>query len=438
METNSKICSRAKSSSRKFNHSDGLRLHRSSSVKLLLFCSFVGLLGGPVLFAQESRDEARASKQRKLLLAHYMPWYQAKPYSNVWGWHWTMNKFDPEREQKDDSSESAKRQIASHFYPVIGPYDSADPATLECQLLQMKLAGIDGVIVDWYGLTDLHDYAILHQCTEKLITQAQKLGMRFAICYEDSTIPALTRAGRLSESGRVKHAISEISWLAENWFNRNGYVHLDGKPVLLSFGQDGLSDSEWTLCLRGVDRSLSYFSEHQKRSAAIGAFDWPIPSEGLAGVTRFEANARAWPESIAVAFPRFVDIYAEAGLHQSWGRIEDQQGAVFRQTLNRAFGSKSKLIQIATWNDWGEGTQIEPSREFGYRDLEIIQQVRRAETGGAFTIQAGDLRLPVDLLNQRRQLPEGNAASELDQIAVQLSQGKVEEARRRLRNYSAR
>jgi len=26
------------------------------------------------------------------------------------------------------------------------------------------------------------------------------------------------------------------------------------------------------------------------------------------------------------------------------------------------------MVQIATWNDWGEGTGIEPTAEFGYRD----------------------------------------------------------------------
>jgi hypothetical protein len=33
---------------------------------------------------------------------------------------------------------------------------------------------------------------------------------------------------------------------------------------------------------------------------------------------------------------------------------------------------KPSIIQIATWNDWGEGTVVEPSREFGYRDLELV------------------------------------------------------------------
>src|SRR5215469_15931106 len=78
----------------------------------------------------------------KPLLVYYMPWYVAKPYSSNWGWHWTMNHFDP-----DTIGASGERQIASWYYPLIGPYDSADPAVLEYHVLLMKLAGIDGIIV---------------------------------------------------------------------------------------------------------------------------------------------------------------------------------------------------------------------------------------------------------------------------------------------------
>ena len=59
----------------------------------------------------------------KSVMVYYMPWFTAKPYSNGWGWHWTMNHFDPDR-----VNASGERQIASWYYPLIGPYDSSDPA----------------------------------------------------------------------------------------------------------------------------------------------------------------------------------------------------------------------------------------------------------------------------------------------------------------------
>jgi len=47
-------------------------------------------------------------------------------------------------------------------------YDSADPAVLEYHVLLMKLAGIDGVIVDWFGSADYYDYATINRNTTQL------------------------------------------------------------------------------------------------------------------------------------------------------------------------------------------------------------------------------------------------------------------------------
>ncbi len=105
---------------------------------------------------------------------------------------------------------------------------------------------------------------------------------------------------------------------------------------------------------------------------------------------------------MAVAFPRFHDIYQEAKVHESWGRIEDDAGRTFEATLGRALRSGLPLVQIATWNDWGEGTIIEPSVEFGYRDLEVMQRLRRRHVEPAFGATPDDLRLPLRLYTLRK------------------------------------
>jgi len=394
------------------------------------FRSFAGILTicicSQMLFgAAKAAEEDDSDDSRQLILAHYMPWYEAKPVSPSWGWHWTMNAFDPDKEV------NGRRQIASQFYPLIGPYDSGDPHVLECQLLQMKLAGIDGVIVDWYGLTKFRDYPILHRNTQRLVEQATRLGMKFAICYEDQTIPALVEAGQLSDDRHIEHAMGEIQWLAKNWYPLRGYVRLDGRPILLSFGHNGLTDEEWTRCLADLESPVAYFSEHYRRSAAIGAFDWPIPQEGLRGIERFRESSKEWPTSIPVAFPRFVDIYAEAKVHKSWGRIEDDDGKTFKRSMDAALSSRAGIIQIATWNDWGEGTVIEPSLEFGYRDLEVMQQLRRKFVDARFPATADDLRLPMKLLTLRRHSPE--KAKQVGQIVDLIATGNLEEARSGLR-----
>ena len=130
-------------------------------------------------------------------MAHYMPWYASKPVSGYWGWHWTMNHFDPEI-----LDNSGRRDIASHYYPLIGAYDSSDPMALEYHISLMKLSGIDGIIIDWYGIEDFYDYAIINRNTSQIIDIASKAGLAFAICYEDQTIKHMVDGNYLDKDDK--------------------------------------------------------------------------------------------------------------------------------------------------------------------------------------------------------------------------------------------
>lgn len=382
--------------------------------------------------APKNGSEQRASP---LVLAHYMPWYtitkppKAKPKSLAtnhplapirWGWHWTMDHFDPNQQV------NGQRQIASHFYPTIGPYDSGDPDVLEYHLLLMKLSGIDGVIVDWYGLSDFRDYKALHENTKRLVDHAGRLNMKFAICYEDQTIPALIEARRIEKSGAVGHAVKELNWLGNQWFVLPDYVRLQDKPVLLSFGHAGLSNDQWSQALTQIERPVQYFAEHFRRPGGTGAFDWPVPQQGIKASERFYEDAKRWPNFIPVAYPRFIDIYAQAKLHDGYGTVPDQKGKTFRDTFRRALESDAPIIQLATWNDWGEGTQLEPSVEFGTRDLRWIQQQLHRSFDARFQPKPDDLKLPLSIYRKRKQ----NADQErLDSIVDRIVEGDLPRAR---------
>ncbi len=378
------------------------------------------------LLAEEVRAhlDSQQEGQEKLLLAHYMPWYTAPPHSETWGWHWTMNHFDPSKQKND------RREIASKFYPLIGPYDSGDEHIVEYHLLLMKLAGIDGVVIDWYGTTECYDYRDLHDNVVLLVSLLEKYQMKFLICYEDQTINTLVEQKVISQASRVSHTTSELKWLAENWFQKDSYVRFQDQPVLLSFGYGGLNDDEWKGVFHQIDSPIRWVSEHTPRPGAFGAFDWPIPEKGLAQVRRFSHESKQWQCSIPVIFPRFVDVYEQAGVQASYAEIEDNDGETFRLSVDAAAQARGQIVQIATWNDWGEGTQIEPSREFGYRDLERLQLLRQDQEDEQFQMSKASLRLPYRLLLLRR-AGRGDDAT-LNQIARQMSLGKAKEARQML------
>ena len=99
---------------------------------------------------------AQREDKQPLVLAHYMPWFQK------YGFHWQQGgaKFDPA-----EILPNGRANISSHYYPLTGNYDSNDTAVLEYQAALMKMAGIDGVIFDWYGITEGVDYKPIHEAT---------------------------------------------------------------------------------------------------------------------------------------------------------------------------------------------------------------------------------------------------------------------------------
>src|SRR5690348_1777738 len=79
------------------------------------------------LAAQQATAPTKPSAPPRFLMAHYMPWFEADPTGKRWGWHWTMNHYHP------DHVVGGRAEAASHYYPLIGLYDSNDPDVLECQ-----------------------------------------------------------------------------------------------------------------------------------------------------------------------------------------------------------------------------------------------------------------------------------------------------------------
>lgn len=378
----------------------------------------------------------------KPILVHYMPWFVTKPFSGKWGWHWTMNHFDP-----DTIDRAGKRQIATRYYPQIGPYDSADPVVLEYHCQLMKLAGIDGVIVDWYGKDNYLDYGVNDQRTFALLTQARRAGLSFSLCYEDATIKREIDGGYITASGAIAQAQATLRYAATNYFASANYLRLNDRPVLLNFGpQHFKASSQWVSIFSVLDarNQPAFFTEDHRLPIGQGAFNWPPMwlSQGPGSVlsntaledylTSFQRGAASWPAFISSAFPRFDDIYQEAGLG-AYGLLEDHDGATFRSTLSRALTNHSTMVQLVTWNDFGEGTVIEPTLEFGTRDLRTIQDLRRRHLDPAFPYQAGDLNLPFQLYRLRRQHATNNVVSaELDRVAATLAAGGLTTAKLRL------
>jgi hypothetical protein len=421
-----------------------------------MFCSISNVLVlALVLRAMFSSTTAEA----KPVMVHYMPWFQS-PYSlgsTSWGYHWTMNYFNP------NTFTNGYREIGSWYYPLVGPYDSIDPAVLEYHVLLMKLAGIDGVIVDWYGQDNYYDYAINDVRTLALLNFIQKAGLKFSLCYEDATIAAEISGGTkngitVTAGNAAAHAQQTMLYAQSNYFASPNYLRWNGQPVLLNFGPQYFTQStQWTsiFSVLNATNQPAFFTEDNRLSpVSVGAFDWPpmwmsgggtntlTPAQLQSYLVSFDQKAGGWPAFISSAFPRFHDIYAQAG-GSSYGYLDDANGSTLANTLVRAMTNNSALVQIATWNDYGEGTIVEPTvtgvsgcalmdthvatTVYGYTDLGIVQDSRRNYLDATFPYHTNDLALALRFFNLRELYGNSNpvVSAESDRVFSNIISGNL-------------
>jgi len=117
------------------------------------------------------------------------------------------------------------------------PYDSADPAVLEYHVLLMKMSGIDGVVVDWYGVDNFNDYAINNTRTLDLFNYTRKAGLKFSLCYEDATIGQEVGGGFITAAGAITHAQQAMLYAQSNFFADPSFLRWKTLPVLLNLGR---------------------------------------------------------------------------------------------------------------------------------------------------------------------------------------------------------
>lgn len=307
------------------------------------------------------------------LYMHYMPWFESNESSanGKWGYHWTMANKNP-----DKISPDGKREIASHYYPMIGPYHSGDPYVIENHLLTMKYSGVDGLLINWYGSFDLNDFKDNRINSEQIIEMCKKLGMNYALVYEDRFLPDIVGAGlapTIASAARV-----DAFYMNKHYFGDSNYIKLNGKPLLLNFGPISLTTpNQWTTAFSVIEQKPEFLTlwnqSDQAGANAQGEFAW-VYKDNNALVDFYTNRIKTLKTAIAGAYPGFVDYYAEGGGGSNMGwSIPHNNGATFDETLNLAKNSGLKHLQLITWNDFGEGTMIEPTKEFGFSYVQKLK-----------------------------------------------------------------
>ncbi|RZJ51420.1 MAG: hypothetical protein EOO19_00665 [Chryseobacterium sp.] len=307
------------------------------------------------------------------IYVHYMPWFETNESSadKKWGYHWTMANKNP-----NNTGANGRREIASYYYPLIGPYHSGDKNVIENHLLLMKYSGIDGVLIDWYGTFDVYDYRMVKENTEQLIAMLEKVGLEYAIVYEDRVTKNAVDAGKaISVTSAAK---TDLAYMQNNYFDDKNYIKVNGKPLLLNFGPIVLqTPAEWTNVFNILTTKPTFITlwdqSVEAGENASGEYAWVYKNSTY--LTNFYTNTKPkLSVAIGSAYPGFKDFYAEGGGGTAIGwTIEHNNGATLDETLAMAKNANLNYLQLITWNDFGEGTMFEPTVEFGYTYIEKLK-----------------------------------------------------------------
>jgi hypothetical protein len=360
----------------------------------------------PETFEPVAIQKTNATK----IYMHYMTWFETNESSGngQWGYHWTMANKNP-----NNIDGNGRREIASHYYPLIGPYHSGDKKVIENHLLLLKYSGVDGLLIDWYGTYNVNDYAMIKQNTDQLIAMLDKVGLEYAIVYEDRFLNNIVNAGLAPTiTGAAK---TDMNYLQSNCFNDDNYIHINNQPLLLNFGPITLTTpAQWTTVFSNLNPKptlLTLWNESGEAGAnAAGEYAWVYQNSSYL-TSFYNNNLPNLGVAFGSAYPGFNDYYAQGGGGASLGwTIDHNNGATLNETLSMAQNAGVDYVQLITWNDFGEGTMIEPTVEFAYNYVEKIRTFAGVQADNVFT--------DIGRLYNLRVQYQGNAAiqAKLDKV----------------------
>lgn len=391
---------------------------RDSGTQLSVRCcvfALAAVIAEPGLTCSVNASPGQVEKTNPTkLYMHYMPWFESPQTlgGNQWGWHWTMNNRNPNQLAADGYPD-----IASHYDPIIGPYASSDPRVIEYHLLLMKLSGIDGVLIDWYGVEGTNgDINLLLRNSNALIEQLDDVGMGYAVVLEDRF------------SNNLSQAQANVAYLRDHYFNDTAYIRQgpDEDPLLMAFGPITFQqESQWGQILseagEDVDFMTLWYESTDAGVHADGEYPWPYPNGTLDPIGHlghlsnfYQYRMPDLDRAAGVAYPGFNDFYAEGGSGAGYPMIPEHDGQTLEDTLSTALPYLSDLefMQLATWNDFGEGTMFEPTWQNGFRDLVTLQEF----SGVSF--DEDDLELVLKLYLARKAFEhDAGMQSVLDSVA---------------------
>jgi hypothetical protein len=309
--------------------------------------------GGPGVSATNARQDQR------LVLAFYYAWY---------GTHnWTYDQV-PDL--------------------PLSPYNSADRATIERHVREARGAGIDALVQAWYGpaknqQTD-SNFAVL-------LSAAQAQGLQASVSVNVNSPFMPDRAS----------LVNGLTYLLTVHARHPAFLRYGGKPVIVFWRQQNLSVDAWVSIRAQVDpdRKTLWLAEGDD-TTWLSVFDglylysitWKENTNPLYTAAKMRQRVNAYNAEhgtqkvwVATTMPGYDDthIAGRAGRF-AYPRSPDY----YRTTWQAAMASTPEMVMITSYNEWPEGTMIEPSVTYGDTFLKLTRELAAAYRAGATSVPA--------------------------------------------------
>jgi len=255
----------------------------------------------------------------------YYPWYGTAAMDGAWQ-HWQQNGNAP------------PTQIASNWFPVRGPYSSSDAGVVQAQMREIASAGVQTVIVSWWGPGSVEAARL-----PRVARLARAAGLRVAVHVEP--YPGRTPAG-LAPQLRTLAATGITDF----------YV----------YDSTTSSDSDWRALNKALPALRLFANTGLPGKAAAGGFaglyTYDVRIYDGSSFPRMCASARMHDLLCAPSVGPGFDAERATGDTRVRSRAD---GATYDGMWRAAVRAAADVVTITSYNEWHEGTQIEPARAVG-------------------------------------------------------------------------
>lgn len=266
---------------------------------------------------------ASPAPRQALTAIFYYPWYGTPDRDGTYG-HWSEGGHLPPAD------------VGSNYYPDRGLYSSSDPAVLKAQIREITRAGIDQIVVSWWGWGSAEDARL-----PAVADAARKAGLQIAAHLEPYQ-------ARTAETMGMD--IEHLRSLGVSDF----YVY---RPF------ETISVEDWAVLNTRVTDVRVFGQTTLVGKAAAAGFEGVYTYDVLAydggSFKRLCNQARVAGLVCAPSVGPGFDARRAVGIERTKPR---RAGGTYDAMWRAAIAAQADAITITSYNEWSEGTQIEPAR----------------------------------------------------------------------------